>query len=83
MQGPIELYVRPEHLAVTDSGDTWLATVLASQRSGPRQRLWARLQEGNAEVEVELPGGAELQAYAAGSQIRLAPSRFGVFAAGK
>jgi sulfate transport system ATP-binding protein len=69
-------------MTVTDSGDTWLATVLASQRSGPRQRLWARLQEGDAEVEVELPGGAGLPAYPTGSQIRLAPSRFGVFAAG-
>jgi hypothetical protein len=45
--------------------------------------LWARLQEGDAEVEVELPGGAGLPAYPTGSQIRLAPSRFGVFAAEK
>lgn len=83
LQGAIELYVRPEHLAVTDADGTWLATVSASQRSGPRQRLWARLQEGDAEVEVELPGGAGLPAYPVGSQIRLAPSRFGVFAAEK
>ena len=81
LQGPIELYVRPEHLELTDSGDAWRATVLASQRSGPRQRLWARLHEGEAEVEVELPAGAGHPAQVVGSEIGLAPSRYGVFAA--
>ncbi|MET0582886.1 MAG: sulfate/molybdate ABC transporter ATP-binding protein [Pseudoxanthomonas sp.] len=77
--GSVELYVRPEHLQLTQAGDGWAATVLGSQRSGPRQRLWARLHEGEAEVEVELPAGPAVPAHLAGSQIRLAPARYGVF----
>ena len=78
-QGAIELYVRPEHLQLTDAHEAWPATVLVSQRSGPRQRLWARLHASSAEVEVELPAGTSAPSHAAGSEVRLSPSHFGIF----
>ena len=81
LEGAIELYVRPEHLELTQSAQAWPATVQGGQRSGPRQRLWARLHEGNAEVEVELPAGTGAFTHAPGTEVRLAPSRYGVFAA--
>ncbi len=80
-QGAVELYVRPEHLQLSDAPHAWPATVLGSQRSGPRQRLWARLHAGSAEVEVELPAGVDAPVLAAGAEVRLAPSRFGLFQA--
>ena len=80
-QGAVELYVRPEHLQLTGTREGWPATVLSSQRSGPRQRLWARLHAGDTEVEIELPAGGEAPVHAPGSEVRLAATRFGVFAA--
>ena len=79
--GAVELYVRPEHLQLTETREGWPATVLSSQRSGPRQRLWARLHASDTEVEIELPAGAEAPAQAPGSAIKLAATRFGVFPA--
>ena len=80
-QGAAELYVRPEHLQFTESQEGWAATVLSSQRSGPRQRLRARLHSGKTEVELELPAGGEVPLHAAGSEIMLVATRFGVFSA--
>lgn len=80
-QGAAELYVRPEHLQLTESQEGWAATVLSSQRSGPRQRLRARLHSGKTEVELELPAGGEVPLHAAGSEIMLVATRFGVFSA--
>ena len=80
-QGAVELYVRPEHLQLTETRQGWPATVLSSQRSGPRQRLRARLHGGDTEVEIELPAGVEVPVHAPGSEVRLAATRFGVFSA--
>ena len=74
----LDVFVRPEDLVVEADGD-WPATVGSVQRSGPRQRLRARLQGIPAEVEVELPPGSP--AYESGQAIRLAARRYGVFAA--
>ncbi|MEO6102060.1 MAG: sulfate/molybdate ABC transporter ATP-binding protein [Pseudoxanthomonas sp.] len=79
-QGAVNLFVRPEHLQLAHAREGWAATVQASQRSGPRQRLWARLHADGSEVEIELPAGAEAPAYAAGSEVRVVATRFGVFA---
>ena len=80
-KGAVDLFVRPEHLQLSEAGEGWPATVLSSQRSGPRQRLWARLHGSEAEVEVELPAGPSLPVHGPGSEVRLAPARFGVFPA--
>ena len=80
-QGAVALYVRPEHLHLSADPQAWPATVLGSQRSGPRQRLWARLHSGDAEVEVELPSGVDVPVLQAGAEVRLAPARFGLFQA--
>ncbi len=80
-QGAVEVFVRPEHLQPTADAHAWPATVLSNQRSGPRQRLWARLDAGNAEVEVELPADPSAPAYPAGARIKLAATRFGLFPA--
>jgi len=80
-QGAVELYVRPEHLQLSETREGWPATVLSSQRSGPRQRLWARLHAGDTEVEIELPAGVDAPVHAAGSEVTLAATRFGVFSA--
>jgi sulfate transport system ATP-binding protein len=79
--GAVALYVRPEHLQLSDGPQAWSATVLGNQRSGPRQRLWARLHAGGVEVEVELPAGVEASLLATGAEIGLAPGRFGLFPA--
>ncbi len=77
--GPLDLFVRPEDLRLGAEG--WLATIVASQRSGPRLRLRARLQEGEGqEVELELPADAE-RAHPPGSQVAVLPLRFGAFPA--
>jgi sulfate transport system ATP-binding protein len=75
---PLEVFVRPEDLVI-DAGGHWPATVGAVQRSGPRQRLRARLEGVAAELEVELPPGSP--AYATGESIRLAARRYGIFPA--
>ncbi|WP_454829707.1 sulfate/molybdate ABC transporter ATP-binding protein [Pseudoxanthomonas wuyuanensis] len=79
--GGVELYVRPEDLQMVQEGPGWEATVLATQRSGPRLRLRARLDGGGGEVELELPAGQAGPQRETGTAIRLAPARFGVFAA--
>ncbi|KLD74219.1 sulfate/molybdate ABC transporter ATP-binding protein [Xanthomonas hyacinthi] len=76
--GPVDLYVRPEDLAPSDSG--WAATVLSSQRSGSRLRLRAQLAHGQDEVEVELPAGEGAARYAPGQALQLSARRFGLFA---
>ncbi|GAB3514572.1 sulfate/molybdate ABC transporter ATP-binding protein [Pseudoxanthomonas daejeonensis] len=79
--GELDLYVRPEDLRLGEGG--WEATVLGSQRSGPRVRVRARLHgdgAGHEEVEVELPVGAE-KAHPPGSRVGLLPVRFGAFPA--
>lgn len=73
----LEVFIRPEDMRVGDGGD-WPATVEAVQRSGPRQRLRARLQgEAPVALEVELPAGSP--AYAPGQHVRLGARRYGVF----
>jgi sulfate/thiosulfate transport system ATP-binding protein len=79
--GGVQLYVRPEDLRLVQEGPGWQATVLATQRSGPRVRLRARLDSGGGEVELELPAGQAGPQHEAGTAVRLAPARFGVFAA--
>ncbi len=77
--GELDLYVRPEDLRVGEGG--WEATVVGTQRSGPRLRVRARLHgEAGEEVELELPVEAE-HAHPAGSQVGLLPVRFGAFPA--
>ncbi len=78
-QGEVDLFVRPEHLRLTANNEGWPATVLATQRSGARQRVWARLRDNQAEVEVELPAGVGSSTHVPGAEIRLHPTHFGVF----
>jgi sulfate/thiosulfate transport system ATP-binding protein len=79
--GGVELYVRPEDLQLVQDGPGWQATVVATQRSGPRVRLRARLDDSGGEVELELPAGQFYPPHETGTTVRLAPARFGVFAA--
>ncbi|HEX7989103.1 MAG TPA: sulfate/molybdate ABC transporter ATP-binding protein [Stenotrophomonas sp.] len=74
----LEVFVRPEDLVVEADGH-WQATVGLVQRSGPRQRLRARLAGATTDLEVELP--ADAPTYAAGQSIRLGARRYGVFPA--
>jgi sulfate transport system ATP-binding protein len=80
-EGAVELFVRPEDLQLDGEGPGWQATVIWTQRSGPRLRLRARLQETQDELEVELPAHAAGLANAEGSSIRLSPTRFRIFPA--
>ena len=74
----LDVYIRPEDLHPGEEG--WASTVLATQRSGPRLRLRARLDHSAEEVEVELP--LELaQRHPVGSRLGLVPARFGAFPA--
>jgi sulfate transport system ATP-binding protein len=73
------VFVRPEDLRLVDEGPSWPATIVGTQRSGPRLRLRARLEGQSTEVEIELPADQEGRATAPGQGIRLAPKRFGWF----
>jgi sulfate transport system ATP-binding protein len=70
--------VRPEDLRVGEGG--WEATVVASQRSGPRVRLRAQLHGVDEQVELELPVDAAA-AHPPGSRVGLLPARYGAFPA--
>ena len=75
--GDLDLYVRPEDLRLGDGG--WEATVVGSQRSGPRLRVRARLHgDEQEEVEVELPVEAAAS-HPPGSRVGLLPVRYGAF----
>ena len=78
-EGSAEVFVRPEHLQISQGNEGWPATVLSNQRSGSRQRLLARLHAQEVEVEVELAAGAEPARHQAGAHIGLVPTRYGVF----
>ena len=77
-EGELDLYVRPEDLRVGEGG--WEATVVASQRSGPRVRLRAQLHGAAEQVELELPVDAAA-AHPPGSRVGLLPARYGAFPA--
>jgi len=77
-QGEAEVFVRPEDLRLVDDGKGWPATIIGSQRNGPRLRLRARLEAGD-EVEIELPSDREGAATGPGRTIHLAPKRYGWF----
>ena len=76
--GELDLYVRPEDLRVGEGG--WEATVVGSQRSGPRVRLRAQLHGVDEQVELELPVDAAA-AHPPGSRVGLLPVRYGAFPA--
>ena len=76
--GELDLYVRPEDLRVGEGG--WEATVVGSQRSGPRVRLRAQLHGVDEQVELELPVDAAA-AHPPGSRVGLLPARYGAFPA--
>jgi sulfate transport system ATP-binding protein len=78
-EGLVELFVRPEHLQLSANEEGWPATVTAAQRSGPRQRVWARLRDSQDEVEVEFPAGGNSPLHVSGAEIRLRPTQFGLF----
>ena len=79
-EGAVELFVRPEHLRLLAADEEgWPATVLGSQRSGARQRVWARLRNAETEVEMELPAGAGTLTHVPGAEITLGVTHFGVF----
>ena len=78
-QGEADLFVRPEDLHLVEEGSAWPATIVDAQRTGPRLRLRARLDDGQAEVDIELPADREGPGTAPGQQVRLAPKRFGWF----
>ena len=78
-QGEVELFVRPEHLHLSTNEEGWPATVTVAQRSGPRQRVWARLRDSQDEVEMELPAGGDSPMHVPGAEIRLRPTHFGLF----
>ena len=61
--GELDLYVRPEDLRVGEGG--WEATVVGSQRSGPRVRLRAQLHGVDEQVELELPVRTDATGFAA------------------
>ena len=77
-EGEAEVFVRPEDLRLVDDGKGWPATIIGSQRNGPRVRLRARLEAGD-EVEIELPSDQEGAATGLGQAIHLAPKRYGWF----
>ena len=77
-EGEAEVFVRPEDLRLVDDGKGWPATIIGSQRNGPRVRLRARLEAGD-EVEIELPSDREGAATGPGRTIHLAPKRYGWF----
>ncbi|MGV8960876.1 MAG: sulfate/molybdate ABC transporter ATP-binding protein [Stenotrophomonas sp.] len=74
-EGAVEIYVRPEDLAVGEGG--WPATVTSLQRSGGKVRLRATLDVDASELELELPSAAP--GYAPGSTVHLVVRRYGVF----
>lgn len=78
-EGSAEVFVRPEHLRVMESGHGWAATVIGQQRNGPRLRLRAALFESEHALEIDLPASEEAR-YPAGTSVRLAPTRTGWFA---
>jgi sulfate transport system ATP-binding protein len=79
--GDADVYVRPEdlHVAGDDEQAGWPATIVAAQRNGPRLRLRTRLQQGGAELEVELPAEQEGPRNQPGQPVRLVPKRYGWF----
>ncbi|TMN19817.1 sulfate/molybdate ABC transporter ATP-binding protein [Pseudoxanthomonas sp. X-1] len=76
--GAVALFVRPQDLQPVAPGQGgWLAQVESVQRSGPRQRVHARIDDG-ALLELELP--AATGSARVGERIGLVPTRWGVFA---
>lgn len=80
-QGAAHLYVRPEDLRVSDEASGWPARVVAEQRSGPRLRVRAVLEQSQSPVEVELPASND-GAFPVGARLHVAPARAGWFPAG-
>jgi sulfate transport system ATP-binding protein len=79
LDGPVELFVRPQDLRLVDAGQPgWPARVVSVLRRGPRLRLHAQLADGTP-VELELP--ATLVVPQNGAPVWLQPVRFGVFQA--
>ncbi|WJI16757.1 sulfate/molybdate ABC transporter ATP-binding protein [Pseudoxanthomonas winnipegensis] len=76
--GAVALFVRPQDLQPVAPGQGgWQAQVESVQRSGPRQRIHARLDDGTP-LELELPAATE--SVQVGERVGLVPARWGVFA---
>ncbi|TAA45557.1 sulfate/molybdate ABC transporter ATP-binding protein [Pseudoxanthomonas winnipegensis] len=76
--GAVALFVRPQDLQPVAPGQGgWQAQVESVQRSGPRQRIHARLDDGTP-LELELPAATE--SVQVGARVGLVPARWGAFA---
>lgn len=76
--GAVALFVRPQDLQPVAPGQGgWQAQVESVQRSGPRQRIHARLDDGTP-LELELPAATE--SVQVGARVGLVPTRWGAFA---
>ncbi|WP_340648576.1 sulfate/molybdate ABC transporter ATP-binding protein [Pseudoxanthomonas winnipegensis] len=76
--GAVALFVRPQDLQPVAPGQGgWQAQVESVQRSGPRQRIHARLDDGTP-LELELPAATE--SVQVGERVGLLPARWGAFA---
>ncbi|MDQ1119862.1 MULTISPECIES: sulfate/molybdate ABC transporter ATP-binding protein [Pseudoxanthomonas] len=76
--GAVALFVRPQDLQPVAPGQGgWQAQVESVQRSGPRQRIHARLDDGTP-LELELPAATE--SVQVGERVGLVPARWGAFA---
>lgn len=77
-QGAAQLFVRPEDLQLTNDASGWPARVLSEQRSGPRRRVRALLEQSQSAVELELPAGQGGD-YAPGARVHVLPAQAGWF----
>ncbi|TBV76668.1 sulfate/molybdate ABC transporter ATP-binding protein [Pseudoxanthomonas winnipegensis] len=76
--GAVALFVRPQDLQPVAPGQGgWQAQVESVQRSGPRQRIHACLDDGTP-LELELPAASE--GVQVGERVGLVPARWGAFA---
>ncbi|MFT4047110.1 MAG: sulfate/molybdate ABC transporter ATP-binding protein [Solimonas sp.] len=79
--GPVDIYVRPGDLLVTDANAAGFdAVIRGTQRTGPIVRCEATAALSGQAIEIELPHlHHDAQALRAGQQVRLRLSQFSVF----
>ncbi|WP_028080345.1 sulfate/molybdate ABC transporter ATP-binding protein [Solimonas soli] len=79
--GPVDVYVRPSDLRVTDAHAAGFDAVIRSmQRTGPIVRCEATAVHSGQAIEIEVPHlHHDTQALRAGQQVRLRLNQFSVF----
>jgi sulfate/thiosulfate transport system ATP-binding protein len=76
-QGPVRVFMRPQHLQLSTAQSGGLpATVFSTRRSGARYRIEAALQPGCQRVELEVD---EQQGFVPGALIHVKPTRWHVY----